>query len=216
MTKLYAAGVGVRTLDYRLLNKRAPRKIDLPLPVIVKPLRLGSSIGVAVVREEQELDYALDVAFEFDEDVLIEPFINGVREFNLAGCKVGDEFCFSIIEEPIKNDFLDFDKKYRDFGRSSRANEAQIDEGLAGQLRKSFKKIYDGVFEGALIRCDFFVIDREVFLNEINPIPGSMAHYLFDDFPTVLEGLSRSLPSKRKISVNYKYIHDIHSAKGKA
>lgn len=216
LTKIYAHGVGVQALDYRVLHKHGDRKIDLALPVIVKPLRLGSSIGVGVVRDETELDYALDVAFEFDDEVLIEPFIGGVKEYNLAGCMVGDEFRFSIVEEPAKNDFLDFDKKYRDFGRSSRAQEAQIDEGLSSALRKAFKKLYGTLFCGALIRCDFFVIEREIYINEINPIPGSMAHYLFEDFTSVVDGLSRSVPPRKNIGVNYRYIHDIHAAKGKA
>ena len=54
-----------------------------------------------------------------------------------------------------------------------------------------------------------------VYLNEINPIPGSMANYLFEDFSNVIKNLSESLPHKKRAKVNYEYIHSISKAKGK-
>jgi D-alanine-D-alanine ligase len=128
---------------------------------------------------------------------------------------VGEKIEFSIVEEPQKQEFLDFDKKYRDFSRSAKANEAQIDTEMIRKLQEAFSSIYDGIFDGALIRCDFFVIDDEVFLNEINPIPGSMAHYLFDDFKSMIQNLLKSLPKPKRPQVNYQYIHSINQAKGK-
>jgi len=86
---------------------------------------------------------------------------------------------------------------------------------LVEELEKSFTKIYSNMFEGALIRCDFFVVDEEVLLNEINPIPGSMANYLFADFPSAINALLANLPQKRRPKVNYQYIHSINQAKGK-
>ena len=71
------------------------------------------------------------------------------------------------------------------------------------------------MFEGALIRCDFFVVDGEVLLNEINPIPGSMANYLFEDFPASIKALADSLPNTKRAKVTYDYIHSISQAKGK-
>jgi D-alanine-D-alanine ligase len=212
-TKLYANSIGVEVVDYEVLKKGA-YKISLAYPVIIKPLRLGSSIGVSIVRSESELSYALDVAYEFDDEVLVEPFIEGVEEFNVAGCKAGD-FIFSMVEEPQKEEFLDFDKKYLDFSRTSRVEEAKIDSFLEENLKSTFKNIYGKLFEGALIRCDFFVVDGKVLLNEINPIPGSMANYLFDEFNEVIVRLSEALPRKRDIPIDYQYIHSIQKAKGK-
>jgi len=212
-TKWYAKELGIKTVDYELLRK-GEYSIKIPLPVIIKPLRLGSSIGVSIVKEESELSYALDVAYEFDDKVLIEPFIDGVKEYNLAGCK-GEDFIFSVVEEPQKEEFLDFDKKYLDFSRTKQVLEAKIDESLKQKLHNSFKKIYADMFEGALIRCDFFVIEGEVFLNEINPIPGSYANYLFEDFTDTIRELSNHLPAERKIDINYAYIDSIQKAKGK-
>ena len=110
--------------------------------------------------------------------------------------------------------FLDFDKKYLDFSRSEKVHEADISDELKKALYSAFEKIYKPAFKGALIRCDFFVVDDKVLLNEINPIPGSMANYLFDDFTSLITNMS--LPKKREIKVNYTYLHSIRSAKGKA
>ena len=214
-TKLLAHSLGIKTLEYRLMQKGGERRVDLEFPMIVKPVHLGSSIGVSLVREASELDYALDVAFEFDDQVIVEPFIEGILEYNLAGCKTS-AWELSLVEEPQKEEFLDFDKKYRDFSRDSRVREAVIDAPLKEKLETAFKKIYDPLFRGSLIRCDFFVVGEEVYLNEINPVPGSMANYLFEDFEGMLERLAKTLPMEKSIPVDYRYIHSIQSAKGKA
>ena len=212
-TKLYAESLGVKVVPYSLLNSNDSRDIELEYPVIIKPVRLGSSIGVSIVKSKEELDYALDVAFEFDNQVLIEPFIEGVLEYNQAGCKTAD-FELSIVEEPNKEEFLDFEKKYLDFSRDSKVLDANIAPELKSDIQESFKKVYGAVFEGAIIRCDFFVVDGEVLLNEINPIPGSMANYLFEDFEGMVERLISTLPNELDIKIDYKYINSIQSAKG--
>ncbi|MDY0402620.1 D-alanine--D-alanine ligase [Sulfurovum sp.] len=214
-TKFLAQSLGVKTLPYQHLSKNGERKLVMEYPVIVKPVRLGSSIGVTIVKNDEALDYALDVAFEFDTDVIIEPFIEGVKEYNQAGTYTR-EWELSIVEEPHKEEFLDFEKKYMDFSRDSQVLAADIDGQLESKIKDTFKKIYDPLFRGAIIRCDFFVREEEVYLNEINPIPGSMANYLFDDFEGIVERLSQNLLNEQKISIKYDYIHSIQSAKGKA
>jgi D-alanine-D-alanine ligase len=214
-TKFLAENLGVKTVPYEYLAKDDERKIEMSYPVIVKPVRLGSSIGVSIVRDASELDYALDVAFEFDTEVIVEPFIEGVKEFNQAGCYT-DKWELSLIEEPQKEVFLDFEKKYMDFARDSQVLEAQIPDELKTKIQESFKTIYDPLFKGSIIRCDFFVVEGEVLLNEINPIPGSMANYLFADFEAMVHRLSKHLPKEPTIVINYQYIHSIQSAKGKA
>lgn len=215
LTKLFANDREVRTLPFEVLKKGESKNIKMPLPVILKPATLGSSIGVSVVKEQNELDYAMDVAYEFDDVILVEPFKNAIKEYNLAGCKIGDEFIFSMIEEPKKNELLDFNDKYLDFSRTERATQADIKSSLESKLKENFKKLYSNAFEGAIIRCDFFVIKDEVYLNEINPIPGSMANYLFSDFIGILDSLALNLPKAKNIKVSYKYIEKIHHAKGK-
>ncbi|MDH5464187.1 MAG: D-alanine--D-alanine ligase [Thiovulaceae bacterium] len=215
LTKMYAKELGVKVVDYALVRKGEAVNLPFDYPVIVKPLTLGSSIGVSIVKEKSGMDYALDTAFEYDDQALIEPFIVGVKEYNLAGALVGDTWELSMIEEPQKEEFLDFDKKYLDFSRTGNANKAEILDKIALDIQEAFKKIYNVYFQGALIRCDFFVIDNEVYLNEINPIPGSLSNYLFDNFSKVLGDLSKKTPQAKEIRVNYHYIDKIHASKGK-
>ncbi|NPA30046.1 MAG: D-alanine--D-alanine ligase [Epsilonproteobacteria bacterium] len=214
LTKLYADGAGVDTVAYERLGIDDAREVKTPLPLIVKPLRLGSSIGVSVVREAGRLDYALDQAFEFDDEVLVEPFVEGIAEYNVAGCRIGDEWVIGRIEAPQKEEFLDFEQKYLDFGRTGEVAEADVDERLKEALIQAFKRVYGTLFDGALIRCDFFVHEGKILLNEINPIPGSLAHYLFDNYPDVLDRLAQNLPHKRAIRPTYAYIDKVQSAKG--
>ena len=213
-TKMYANEIGIQTVDYKYFKQGDIVNIE-SYPVIIKPTRLGSSIGVSIVKEESELEYALDVAFEFDNEIIIEPFINGVKEYNLAGTKIDGEFIFSIVEEPQKEEFLDFEKKYMDFTRTEQVLKADISDNLIKDLQDNFKTIYNTTFEGSLIRCDFFVVESKVLLNEINTIPGSMANYLFDDFNSIINNLASSLPKKKNIQINYDYVNKIQSAKGK-
>lgn len=86
---------------------------------------------------------------------------------------------------------------------------------MKDKIKDSFKKIYNNNFEGSLIRCDLFVVEDEVYLNEINPIPGSMANYLFKDFNNVLTSLAKSLPKQKDIKITYEYVNKIQASKGK-
>ncbi len=215
LTKLLAKNRGILSLDYQVLYKGAQKEIKFPFPVIIKPARLGSSIGIFIANNQKELDYGLEEAFEYDNKAIVEPFISGIKEYNLAGYKSAQGIKFSFVEEPQKKEFLDFEKKYLDFSRTQNAKEADIPEALQKTLQDNFIKIYENLFEGALIRCDFFVKDDLCYLNEINPIPGSMANYLFDDFKGALEELSKNLPKSNEIRISYELLHKIQFAKGK-
>jgi len=214
LTKSYAHSCGIRTIDFQYFTKNDTIEVN-NFPVIIKPVRLGSSIGVSIVNNSDELDYALDIAFEFDNEIIIEPFCAGIKEYNLAGTKINGEYKLSIIEEPQKEQFLDFDKKYLDFNRTQSVISADIEPLIEGKIKESFKSIYNTFFEGSLIRCDFFVLDNEIYLNEINPIPGSMSNYLFEDFSAIIDGLGKNLPKNKNIAINYEYVNKIQSAKGK-
>ncbi len=210
LTKTYAKEIGVKVIDYEIIN--AP-KTRFDFPVIVKPAKLGSSIGVSIAKNQDELNYAFDVAKEFDDLIIAEPFIEGIEEYNLAGF-YADGFVFSNIEKVEKKEFLDFEKKYMDFNRKN-IMLSDIDNDIEFKLKETFEKIYNTTFQNALIRCDFFVKEGSVYLNEINPIPGSMANYLFDDFDSVLEKLVTSLKKEELIKIDFTYINKIQMAKGK-
>jgi len=214
-TKWLCEAKNISSVEYEMLSADEHKNITIPYPIIVKPASLGSSIGVSIVRDESEIDYALDVAYEYDRSILVEPFIQNVKEYNLAGYMEDGKIVHSIVEEPQKEEFLDFEKKYMDFSRSEQVLKADISDELELKLRSTFDKIYTNMFEGALIRCDFFVVNGKVLLNEVNPIPGSMANYLFEDFSGSIEALASSLPQSKRTKVSYDYIHSISSAKGK-
>ncbi|RDU58295.1 D-alanine--D-alanine ligase [Helicobacter sp. MIT 99-5507] len=213
LTKDFAKSRNIKVLPYEVFNKGD--KININLPAIIKPARLGSSIGISVIKDKKELDYSLDTAFEFDDVIVVEPFISNIKEYNLAGFYANGEMHFSIIEEVNKGEFLDFDKKYLDFNATSKPKVADLNDNLEKKLKDSFINIYKNCFEGSLIRCDFFIIDDEVYLNEINPIPGSLASYLFDNFNEKINLLSINLPNRETIKINYKYISKIQASKGK-
>ena len=208
---MYAKEIGVNVIDYKYINDDS--YIPSKFPVIIKPLRLGSSIGVTIAKNVDEYKYGLDVAFEFDDGVIVEEFIEGINEYNLAGC-YADEWIFSKVEKVKKEDFLSYEDKYLDFSRKE-AKTQKINSELENKLKETFKKIYNTTFKGALIRCDFFEVDGKIYLNEINPIPGSMANYLFDNFSEVIEKLANSLTYEKKINIDYSYINKIQMAKGK-
>lgn len=215
LTKILAKECGVLSLEYQVVRRDSSPQITLPFPLIIKPARLGSSIGIAIAQDESELKYGIEEALEYDDKVILEPFISGIKEYNIAGYKSKEGMRFSFIEEPQKKEFLDFEKKYLDFSRTEGAKEAVIPESLKQTLCENFSKIYGDLFEGALIRCDFFEKDGACYLNEINPIPGSLAHYLFSDFRGALEELSRNLPKPREIKVSHELLCKIQFAKGK-
>nr|WP_247598517.1 D-alanine--D-alanine ligase [Helicobacter heilmannii] len=215
-TKMLAKEKGINTLPYVFLNNHNEHNLkSMDYPLIVKPNRLGSSLGIGVIKEEREVAFLLDEVFEFDSEVLIEPFKEGVKEYNLAGCKIQEKgesvFVFSTIEEPQKKAFLSFEEKYLDFGRTAKVARAELSPVLEEKMHAVFQALYDPLFVGAIIRCDFFVIGNEVYLNEINPIPGSLAHYLFEDFAHILERVQ--LPKPTPIPITYNYINRIQKAK---
>lgn len=211
LTKYLAKICGVKALDFEVIKR--DDKIGMKFPFIIKPNRLGSSIGIKVAQNDENLDYILDECFEFDEKLIIEPYIKDVEEFNVAGTKIGDEFVISKIEAVKKDEILDFKQKYLVFSQRDKVNDDSIDTTLKDKLKENFKRIYDFGFDGAIIRCDFFVIDNEVYLNEINPNPGSLANYLFDDFEDMLNKLANSIKVSRKIKPNYETINKIVSNK---
>ena len=209
LTKIYATEVGVKTIPYKLLKSKND---EVELPVILKPARLGSSIGINIVKNKDDFAYAYDSSSEFDDKILAEPFIENIQEVNLAGFYDGEKIVFSKIEEPKKDGHLDFDQKYLSF-RQEKIEERILSDELVAKLHDAFTKLYMPLFKGALIRCDFFIKDNEVFLNEINPNPGSYANYLFDDFKGNLEKLAKSVSVEKRVKENYGFLNKIVRAK---
>jgi D-alanine-D-alanine ligase len=159
---------------------------DLNYPVILKPSRQGSSIGIEVCKSESLLDEKLKNAFKYDKNVLIEKFLNVEKEVNIAILDDKGEYVFSATEEPVTVDeILSFDNKYRKnsggFETIKRILPANIDKEKEDEVRRVAAMVYKALDMFGIVRFDFIIDDHDcLYLNEVNTIPGSMANYLFD------------------------------------
>jgi D-alanine-D-alanine ligase len=172
-----------------------------PLPCVVKPATLGSSVGVSLCGTEEQVDEALELAFELDRQALVEPLAEGAVEMNVAVIgRPGGELRPSEVEQPVASaDVLTFEDKYlRSEGKGKQAGGSK-DAGMAGQqrlipppipaglrdrLRQAAVDAHRALRFAGVVRYDFFVFgegeDARIVLNEPNTVPGSFAYYLFE------------------------------------
>jgi len=154
-------------IDYDLIETK------LGYPVFVKPSSAGSSVGVTKVSTSDELENAVNLAFEHDYKVLVEEAIDA-REVEMAVMGNLEPVCADIAGEikPAK-DFYDFEAKYED-ENSKLLMPAPIDEKTLTTIKEWAKKAYKITECRGYARVDFFVekTTGEIYLNEINTIPG--------------------------------------------
>ncbi len=163
------------------------------LPLIVKPVNLGSSVGISKVNTEDELDEALTLAFSFADRILVEHAVTAIREINCSVLGDADSCEASVCEEPFMNDeILSYEDKYlsnsKNGGQSKgmaslgRKIPADLSEEQSEEIRTLACKIFKALGACGVVRIDF-IIDKDtntVYANEINTIPGSLAFYLWD------------------------------------
>lgn len=177
----------------------------LSYPLIVKPARLGSSIGISVAKTRDELVNAIDFALEFDDKVIVEHKLEEFVEVNCAAYFDGNVIKVSDTEQPLSsNDFLTFQDKYEHGGKmSDKLSVSPADIGSLNLVVQAMtERIYRDFDMNGIVRVDYLVdVNRgKVYINEINTVPGSMAFYLFDvDFKTLLSQVIEAA-EKRKMS----------------
>src|SRR3989344_2510315 len=169
-------------------------KVEFEFPVICKPNSLGSSIGVAKCKTQKELRKALDVIFELDKSAIIEPFVEKMVEVNCAVLGNPKNQRVSVCERPLtKSEVLNYEEKYlkgskakggmKTFGMASfdRKIPADIPQNLSVSIQEVSKKIFRILGCSGVARIDYIVPEtkRDFYVNEINPIPGSYAYYLW-------------------------------------
>lgn len=188
---------------------------NLSFPVIVKPVHLGSSIGVAKASSVEEIRAALPPIFQLDDEAVIEPFVQNLVEYNVAVRRDGNEVVTSAIEQPKSSDvLLDFRAKYcssnsdgdgdKILGTSSqgmlsltRTINPALNSTIIGRIRKWAVICFSLLNGNGAPRIDFISNSEtgEVWLNEVNPCPGSLGFFLweaaekpvlFTDFLTLL------------------------------
>lgn len=166
-------------------------------PCIIKPDRLGSSIGIQIVHDEYEWKQKVEQSLLFDEKCLVEPFIEQFDEINCSVRRKDKEIIISDLELVKKGaEILSFSDKYeqRSSGKvnNDRIIRPILDEECSKQIKMLAIKIYEKLNLNGLIRIDFMRINNELFVNEINTIPGSYAFYLWeDDFKGLLESVMK-------------------------
>jgi len=147
----------------------------LGLPLVVKPVVGGSSVGMSIVRSVSDLQGAVEKAFEFDSTVMVETYIDGVE---LTGGVLGNREleAFPIIEIlPDKaHDFFDYEAKYT-AGITQEICPARIDEELTRQAQTYAKNAHQALFCRGYSRTDMILKDREIYVLETNTIPGMTA-----------------------------------------
>lgn len=180
-TKILLKGLGVKTLPYFVAESvsdvPAAEKIT-GLPAIVKPARLGSSIGVARARSSGEYSFAVESALCYDKRALCEPYIADRREINCAAYYADGKVVVSECEEAFSSGgLLTFDDKYSGGGRS--VIPADIPEQTAAEIKEITRSVYSSLGMRGISRFDYILSGGEIFLSEVNTVPGSMAWYLF-------------------------------------
>ncbi len=195
-TKLVLAGLGAKTAKYvysRDIKGAIAGATALGYPVIVKPTTLGSSIGIAKCNDEEELTAALKTAFELDGSVLIEEFLENRREINCAAYYSDGQVITSLCEEVTgAGDILSYDDKYT--GGGKRQFPAKLDAGIAEGIRAETARVYTALNMRGIVRFDYIISGKNVYISEINTVPGSLSQYLLSDsykaFYGVLCGLT--------------------------
>lgn len=179
--------------DYEKDENAAFDKVEgrIAYPVIVKPVNLGSSVGIKVAKDRDGLREALEYAFTFGPRVLIERAIVNLREINCAVLGDYEEAAASECEEPISSDgILSYEDKYVAGGKGAsegmrtakRVLPAELTPEKREEIRRMAVKTFRVLNCCGVSRIDF-MIDQDtdqVYVNEINPIPGSLAFYLWE------------------------------------
>lgn len=176
---------------------------NLGYPVIVKPVNLGSSIGVVKADSREEVIDAVETAFRFDANVLVEKTVSPLMEINCSVLGDPEEAEASVCERPLgKEDALSFEDKYQSdpngnkgMASADRIIPADIPEELADKIRDMALTIFKVFRASGVARLDFLVDadSRAFYFNEINTIPGSFSFYLWDKSNLDITGLMKRL-----------------------
>ncbi|MCL2599088.1 MAG: ATP-grasp domain-containing protein, partial [Firmicutes bacterium] len=172
---------------------------SLGYPLIVKPANLGSSIGISKAEDVMGLKKALEIAFAFDKKVVIEKALQNFVECNCAVLGGGKQKLIATeIEEPIGwQNFLSFGDKYENGAKNmgdKKRMPADLSTAQRHCIQETAKKVFAVLGCSGVARVDFLLSQEgEIFVNELNAIPGSLSQYLFSydlfEFDTLLDKL---------------------------
>jgi D-alanine-D-alanine ligase len=208
VTKLACRALDIKVLPETMVHRpeaafdvmEIARDLNIQFPVIVKPESLGSSVGVSRADNNDELAQALVAVFKVDPVAMIEPFVENLIEYNVAVLRHKGKTITSAIESPNgKGKLLSFDDKYKGDG-GKKKSDADINAMPSDNLiesrrefhpnitpeqeefiRGSAMKLFDAMGGTGAPRIDYLCNSKtgEVWMNEVNPIPGAFGFYLW-------------------------------------
>ena len=162
----------------------------LGLPLFVKPARLGSSVGISKVAAAEELDGALETAFQHDALAIVEAFSPGIEvECSVTG--LGEPEASLPAEVVLQGaDWYDYEAKYAPGGVELEI-PARVEDDVIAEIQALARETFLRVGCQGLARVDFFVEDGRVLVNELNTLPGMTAT---SGFPKMWEASGRTFP----------------------
>ncbi len=193
--KMILRADGIPVVDYVWMSDRQwtadrdamIRKVEdtLGYPVIVKPADLGSSIGIGVAHDREQLISRLDDAARFSRRLIVEHMVTALREINCSVLGDVDEYETSVLEEPIKaEEILSYGDKYMGGGMHAAQKRipAELPDDQAAECRRLAGETFRVLSCHGVSRVDLIIDDDlgKVYVNEINTIPGSLSYYLWE------------------------------------
>ncbi len=175
---------GLPTAPYAILDRKRPKNIEevlnrLGLPLVIKPEHEGSSIGLSIVRTEDQLPKALQDAWSYDRRCLVEKFIQGIEV--TGGVLGNDELQVLPLIEIIPGDgyeFFDYKAKYTP-GASREICPARVSPELTARAQELAKRAHRALFCRGYSRTDMIIDGEEIYILETNTIPGMTQTSLF-------------------------------------
>lgn len=177
---------------------------EFDYPVIIKPVNLGSSVGIEIAKTQEELKEAISDAFTYSKKILVEMAIKNLKEVNCSVLGDYEEAKPSECEEPVKTDeILSFNDKYISGGKkiggskSMNAGVLKLPAEISKQQKETIQNLAVKTFKvlgcSGVIRIDF-MIDQDtdkIYVNEVNTIPGSLSFHLWKatsiEYPELLD-----------------------------
>jgi len=148
-------------------------------PLFLKPANTGSSVGISKVSNRSDFEAALDLAFAFDRKVVVEEFIDG-REIECGVLGSANPRISTIGEITTTHEFYSYQAKYQDEAATSLIIPADIPEEVADRLKALALQAYKALCCEGMARMDFFLgNEEELWINEINTIPGFTRHSMY-------------------------------------
>ncbi len=166
---------GIKTATSYYLNKgdhidTAEIVKAVGLPCFVKPNKSGSSFGISKVKTEAELPIAIEVAYQEDNEIIIESFLDGIEVSVGVINYQGKVIVLPITEIVSENDFFDYEAKYQ--GKSQEITPARISDEMTKRVSEVAKRAYEVLKMKGFSRSEFIFVDGEPYMLEMNTIPG--------------------------------------------